>query len=244
VTANKHVLTGPQRDFDALRRIGGRRLFYETTVGAGLPVLGAVATLLATGDTVLSIAGCMSGTLGYLCGELEAGASFSAGVERAREQGYTEPDPRADLSGRDVARKALILARLLGQKRELEDVATESLYPAALAQVPVEEFLRRLPEFDGRYEEMMRSAAAVGRTLRYVATVTAESCAVGWREVPKQAGLGTLRGPENRFVIQTRRYDEYPLVIEGPGAGLEVTAAGVLADILLAAKAGMGAGGL
>jgi homoserine dehydrogenase len=234
VTANKHVLTGPQADFDELRQAGGRRFFYETTVGAGLPVIGTVASLLASGDTVLSISGCMSGTLGYICSELEAGASFSAAVLRARERGFTEPDPRADLSGRDVARKALILARLLGQKRESEQVPTESLYPASLADVPVEEFLRRLPEFDGRYEAMMRTAATTERTLRYVATVTAEGCEVGLREVPKHGGLGSLQGPENRFVIRTLRYDEHQLTIQGPGAGLEVTAAGVLADVLLA----------
>jgi homoserine dehydrogenase len=234
VTANKHVLTGPQADFDELRRVGGMRVLYETTVGAGLPVLGTVASLLATGDEVLSISGCMSGTLGYLCGELEAGTSFSAGVLRARELGFTEPDPRADLSGRDVARKALILARLLGQKRECATVPTESLYPDSLADVPLEEFVRRLPELDGRYEKMMRAAARTERALRYVATVTAEGCEVGLREVPKKGGLGSLEGPENKFVIRTRRYDEHPLVIQGPGAGPEVTAAGVLADILLA----------
>ena len=144
MTANKHVLTGPQPEFDELRRVGGRRLLYETTVGAGLPVIGTVASLLATGDIVLSISGLYERYAGVPLRRVGGGTAVLGRCAAGARPGFYRAGSRADLSGRDVARKALILARLLGQKRELGQVPTESLYPESLAGVPVDEFLRRL----------------------------------------------------------------------------------------------------
>ncbi|HEY0970793.1 MAG TPA: hypothetical protein VGE02_07445, partial [Gemmatimonadales bacterium] len=239
VLANKVPLAGTQAAADRLREAAcraGRHLLHEATVGAGLPVIDTLRKLTESGDHVLSIEGCPSGTLGYLFGELGRGTAFSAALRRAMEAGYTEPDPRADLSGVDVARKALILARIIGFRGDLADVRVESLVPEALRTVPLEEFLARAPELDDPWAERVRSAREEGRVLRYRARVTPRSIDVGLVAVELADPLGALTGTDNQFSFTTERYHAQPLVITGPGAGAAVTAAGVFNDLLRLAE--------
>jgi homoserine dehydrogenase len=212
------------------------RLRYEVTVGAGLPVIGTLQYLLDTGDQITAIEGCLSGTLGYLCAELERGVSYSAAVTQARSLGYTEPDPREDLGGHDVARKALILARTSGWPLELADLTIEPLYSESLTGVSVKEFLASASTLDETYAHRVKEAQAQGQVLRYVAHVTPSGGSVGLVAVPRDGPLGALHGPANYIAMYTRRYNQVPLVVSGPGAGPEVTAAGVLGDIINLAR--------
>jgi homoserine dehydrogenase len=232
VLSNKKPLSGKQEAFDSLKQVGGKRLFYETVVGAGLPVIETLKTLLATGDEIIAIKGCFSGTLGFLFSELESGLPFSESVLKAKEQGFTEPNPRDDLSGMDVARKALILSRMLGSKIELSDIKLEGLYPKEMETISTEEFLTRLPELDGQYREKGEKAKAEEKVLRFVASVTKEGCSVGLEAVAKNSDIGQLAGPDNLIVFRTKRYNDNLLVVKGPGAGGEVTAAGVFGDLI------------
>lgn len=211
---------------------------YEATCGAGLPVISTLQTLLATGDQVIEIQGALSGTLGAIFSMVAAGQSFSAAVRKAKELGYTEPDPRDDLSGLDVARKALILARTMGRQVDLTDIAVESLVPDHLAGVSIPEFLARASDLDTEIEARAAAANSRGAALKYVATVPAVGpITVGLREASKSGVLGALQGPENIVSFRTARYDAYPLTVAGPGAGAAVTAAGMLGDALALAAA-------
>ncbi|MEK9152518.1 MAG: hypothetical protein AAB692_04075 [Patescibacteria group bacterium] len=240
VTANKKPLAGPQAAYDYLIRLGGGapgpRYGCETTCGAGLPVLGTLADLQAAGDEILEVSAAVSGTLGFIFSACGKGASFAEAVAEASKRGYTEPDPRDDLSGMDVARKALILARLIGSRLELSDIAVHGLVPEALKQCSIEEFMAKLPVRAGELDRLVADAAERGNTMRYLATVTPRAVRVGLEEVPSQSPFGALDGPENLFVIRSKRYQTTPLQIRGPGAGAEVTAAGVLADALRVGK--------
>jgi homoserine dehydrogenase len=206
---------------------------YEATCGAGLPVISTLRTLLDTGDEPVEIVGALSGTLGAIFTDLGNGASFSTAVRAAKAQGFTEPDPRDDLSGLDVARKALILARTIGRRVDLDEIAVENLVPEALRAVSAAEFLDRVSELDAAWAQRMAAARAAGATLKYVATVpVAGPIAVGVREVPVDSLLGALQGPENIVVMRTSRYATNPLTVVGPGAGAAVTAAGMTGDML------------
>lgn len=232
VLSNKKPLTMRQEQFDLLHQLGKDRLFYETTVGAGLPIISTLKDLLDTGDEILVIKGCFSGTLGYLFSQLDNGKRFSEAIAEAKEKGFTEPDPRDDLSGLDVARKALILARLIGLKIEISDIKLESLFPQNLQNISVDEFLISVKELDDEYKERFKEVRKKGKTLRFVANISSNGCKVGMESVAKDSNLGSLKGPDNMIVFKTRRYFENPLVVKGPGAGAEVTASGVFADIL------------
>jgi homoserine dehydrogenase len=234
VLANKRPLSADFASFQAL--MVGAATRYEATVGAGLPVISTLQGLLDSGDTLTRIEAAMSGTLGYLCSELEAGQPLSTALRAAHALGYTEPDPRDDLSGADVARKALILARTCGLAWEPDTVVAEPWFPAELATVSREEFLARAEELDAPFAARVAEARASGGALRYVATLSAEGASVGLRILPAEHPLATLRGPDNLFSFTTARYTAQPLVVRGPGAGLAVTAAGVLADIIATAR--------
>ncbi|MES2359009.1 MAG: aspartate kinase [Gemmatimonadota bacterium] len=210
----------------------GRHILYEATVGAGLPVIDTLRKLVEAGDHVLCIEGCPSGTLGYLFGELGSGRTFAAALRSAIAAGYTEPDPRIDLSGIDVARKALILARLIGFDGDLDDIVVESLVPDRLRDISREEFLERIEELNDHWSARVSEASAASTVLRYRARVTPSAITVGLVAVSVTDPLGTLSGTDNQFAFTTRRYKRQPLVITGPGAGPAVTAAGVLNDIL------------
>ena len=235
VLSNKLPLAGPRAEsarLYELARAYGRRLRHETTVGAGLPVIDTYYKLIESGDRVERIEGCLSGTLGFLLTELGRGRKFSETLRAAMRSGYTEPDPREDLSGMDVGRKALILGRLLGFAGELSPRQVESLVPRSARALPLQRFLDRLERFDPEWERRVQAAAARGRVLRYVASVTRRSMAVSLREVDRSSPFAALKGADNTVVFTTARYKSNPLVITGPGAGPAVTAAGVLNDIL------------
>jgi homoserine dehydrogenase len=230
VLANKHPLSGPWTQ--AQYFLDHPHLRYEATVGAGLPIIASLRTLLDTGDQVTGIEGCMSGTLGYLCAQLERGMSYSNAVTDAHSRGYTEPDPREDLSGRDVARKAIILARTAGWPLDMSDLAIEALYPDALSGVTTQEFLAATPTLDEPFHRRVQDAGSDGKVLRYVGSVGPEGGDVGLVAVSSDSMLGALRGPGNYVAFYTRRYTQEPLIVSGPGAGPGVTAAGVLGDII------------
>jgi homoserine dehydrogenase len=230
VLANKIPLAGEWSKAQSL--LEHPNLRYECTVGAGLPVIDTLHYLLNTGDQITRIEGCLSGTLGYLCAELERGMPYSNAIEQAHMLGYTEPDPRDDLSGKDVARKVLILGRTAGWPLEEADLTIEALYSGWLANVSLEEFLENTHTLDSEYALRVQKAKDEGKVLRYVAQVSSEGGDVGLVPVDREGPLGVLRGPANHIALHTRRYNAVPLVISGPGAGKEVTAAGVLGDII------------
>lgn len=240
VLANKRPLTDRRADADALQttaRAHGRRLLFEATVGAGLPVVDTAWKLLESGDRIRRIDGCLSGTLGFLLSEVGAGRAFSTTVREAVRRGYAEPDPREDLSGMDVARKALILGRLLGFSGDIDAVSVESLVPKQARGMPLPEFLATLDRFDEEWVRRVAAAKERGLVMRYVAAVTRGRIRVGLATVPLESALGALRGTDNQVVFTTDRYRSNPLVITGPGAGLDVTAAGVMNDVLKLAPA-------
>jgi aspartokinase/homoserine dehydrogenase 1 len=244
VTPNKQAGAGPSARYDAIREAAaasGARFRYEATVGAGLPVISTLRDLIDTGDAVLSVEGIFSGTLAWLFNKFDGSVPFSQLVTEARGLGYTEPDPRDDLSGTDVARKLVILAREAGRSMALDDVVVESLVPAALREASVEDFMSRLGEVDALFADKLATAKAAGQVLRYVAKLDAEGKAtVGLVALPKEHAFANLRLTDNIVQFTTRRYCDNPLIVQGPGAGPEVTAAGVFADVLRVA-AGQGA---
>lgn len=235
VMANKRPLGGPLADAKSLLDLAatqGRRMLHETTVGAGLPIIDTFHKLAESGDRVLKIEGCTSGTLGFLLDEVSKGKKFSDALKRAMQMGYTEPDPRDDLSGMDVARKALILARLIGYQGELKDIAVESLVPFELRSVSRDEFVARIPELDANWDTRARQARDKGQVWRYIARISRQRVTVALQAVPTSSPFAALKGTDNQVVFTTMRYRENPLVITGPGAGPQVTAAGVVNDVL------------
>ena len=235
VLANKRPLAARRGSSGGLTKSAtsrGRRVLHEATVGAGLPIIDTINKLQESGDEVLRIEGCPSGTLGYLFGELGRGATFSSALRAAMGLGYTEPDPRDDLSGMDVARKALILGRVLGFDEELDSVIVESLVPDDYRDMPASEFVSRLEELDTLWRKRVDDARGHDSVLRYRATVSRDSVRVGLVAVNAASSLGALTGTDNQFSITTSRYRDNPIVITGPGAGVAVTAAGVLNDVL------------
>ncbi|HVR03614.1 MAG TPA: bifunctional aspartate kinase/homoserine dehydrogenase I, partial [Polyangia bacterium] len=235
VLANKRPLSASRADTEALMALAegeGKRVFYEATVGAGLPIFDTYRKLVESGDRVLKIEGCLSGTLGFLLTEVGRGRSFSNALTKAMELGYTEPDPRDDLSGIDVGRKALILGRLLDFSGEPTDVAVESLVPETLGALSRADFMARLPSMDAEWTRRAAAAKAKGGTLRYVASVTKAKITVGLQVVSPASPFFGLKGTDNQVAFTTTRYKSNPLVITGPGAGPAVTAAGVLNDML------------
>ncbi len=236
VTPNKKANSAAYGEYQRIqqaRRAAGAHYLYEATVGAGLPVIQTLRDLRETGDEIRRIEGMFSGTLAYLFNTWDGSQSFSSVVKHAKQLGYTEPDPRDDLSGMDVARKLIILAREMGLRLELGDVKVESLVPGALAACGVDDFLERLTEFDAPMLARLEAARARGHVLRYVGSVSVEGKAeVGLVELPKSHPFANIALTDNIVRFQTARYDQNPLIVQGPGAGPAVTAAGVFADLL------------
>ena len=237
VTPNKKANSGSLDLYARLqdaKRQGGTHYLYEATVGAGLPIVQTLRDLRDTGDEIQRIEGILSGTLAYLFNVWDGSESFSAIVRAAKAKGYTEPDPRDDLSGIDFARKLIILGREMGLKLELGDVQLEGLVPPALVSCGPEEFLDRLPEFDAPMAERLRSARSRNRVLRYVGSLDAATgkASVGLVELERSHTFANINLTDNVVRFLTRRYNENPLVVQGPGAGPEVTAGGIFADLL------------
>jgi aspartokinase/homoserine dehydrogenase 1 len=236
VTPNKKANSGPMQDYRALREAGrhsGAHFLYEANVGAGLPVIMTLRDLRETGDEIRSIEGIFSGTLAYLFNLFDGQASFSEIVRDARAKGYTEPDPRDDLSGMDVARKLIILGREMGMTLELDDVRVQSLVPAALTGCGVDEFLERLSDYDGEMNGMLEETRKAGMVLRYVGRLTADGGAtVGVERFERSHPFANMALTDNIVRFVTARYCENPLIVQGPGAGPAVTAGGVFGDLL------------
>ena len=237
ITPNKRANSGPYAYYARLRELGRKsytHYFYEATVGAGLPIISTLQSLRDSGDRISRIEGVFSGTLSYIFNTYTPKDAFSDVVLKAKQLGYTEPDPRDDLSGTDVARKVVILARESGLRLELSDVPIQSLVPEALRGADAAEYLRRLPEFDGEMAAMVSQAEASGEVLRYVGIVDPGPAGsrVELRRYPKSHPFASLSGSDNMMAFTTSRYATQPLIVRGPGAGAEVTAGGVFADLL------------
>lgn len=233
VLANKKPLTGPQADFEKLVAKSGDTCGYESTVGAGTPFVASLRRLVAAGDTVRSVTGTFSGTLGFLMAGLQKGKSgWGALVNEAHELGYTEPDPRDDLSGTDVARKALIMSRTLGWTFEMDQIDVEPLFPRALSEVSVADFKKQISSMDADMAARREAAMAEGKVLRYVANCSPAGLKVGLQAVDTGSPLGLLDGPDNMMVVDSLLYTDRPLVVQGAGAGDDITAAGVVADMV------------
>lgn len=231
VLANKKPLTGDLCLYRELTRDPSRSR-WETTVGSSLPVINALNRIIASGDRVSGISGSFSGTLGLLMTSLQEGQLFGEILLGAHRAGYTEPDPREDLCGMDVARKALILARGAGWSHDLSDVDVESLVPEGLSRLSPQEFLDQAGKLDSAFAGRVKECRQRGRALRYVASVERERCRVGLTEVGASSPLGRLQGNDNLAEIHTDLFSPNPLIIQGRGAGVDATAAGVLSDLL------------
>jgi aspartokinase/homoserine dehydrogenase 1 len=236
VTPNKKANSGTlpyYRSLHEARRAAGTHYLYEATVGAGLPVIQTLRDLRETGDEITRIEGIFSGTLAYLFNVFDGEESFSSIVRTAKAKGYTEPDPRDDLSGMDVARKLIILGREMGLTLEMSDVQVEGLVPAELETCGVDEFMRRLPEFDATMAATLAEARRRNQVLRYVGRVDADGKAtVGLVHLDAKHAFANIALTDNVVRFATRRYCDNPLIVQGPGAGPEVTAGGVFSDLL------------
>jgi bifunctional aspartokinase / homoserine dehydrogenase 1 len=236
VTPNKKANSGTlpyYRSLQEARRAAGTHYLYEATVGAGLPVIQTLRDLRGTGDDITQIEGIFSGTLAYLFNVFDGSESFSSIVRTAKAKGYTEPDPRDDLSGVDVARKLIILGREMGLTLEISDVQIEGLVPETLTRCSVEEFMARLPESDAAMAAAFTDARDRNQVLRYVGRVDAGGKAtVGLMRLDARHAFANIALTDNVVRFVTRRYCDNPLIVQGPGAGPEVTAAGVFSDLL------------
>ena len=235
-TPNKIAASSGYLQYQRLKAIAAKRgvqFLYETNVGAGLPVISTLNDLINSGDRILKIEGVLSGSLSFIFNSFQPGTSFSEIVRQARALGYTEPDPRVDLNGIDVRRKLIILARETGLALEAKDVKIESILPEACQQAKgVESFFEEIAKADGYFTELLESAQAEGKVLRFAARLEDGRATIGLLKVEASHPFYTLSGSDNMIVFTTERYRERPLVVRGPGAGAEVTAAGVFAEII------------
>ncbi|MCT8667415.1 bifunctional aspartate kinase/homoserine dehydrogenase I [Glaesserella parasuis] len=240
ITPNKKANTSSYAYYQEMRenaRQSQHKFLYETNVGAGLPVIENLQNLLAAGDEVEKFEGILSGSLSFIFGKLEEGATLSEATNIAKEKGFTEPDPRDDLSGQDVARKLLILARECGYPLELGDIEVEGVLQKGFSEgKTAAEFLAMLPELDAEFAKRVENATACGNVLRYVGSIENGKCRVAIKEVNGDDPLYKVKNGENALAFYTRYYSPIPLLLRGYGAGNDVTAAGIFADILRTLK--------
>lgn len=235
IAANKIAASSSYDKYALLKETAlARGVFfrYETNVGAGLPIIGTINDLRNSGDVILKIEAVLSGTLNFIFNELSADVTMSEAVRRAKEQGYSEPDPRIDLSGKDVIRKLVILAREAGYKVEKTDVEKHLFIPDEFFEGSIEEFWKNLPQLDADFEARRKQLDAEGKRWRFVATFDHGKLSVALKEVDSTHPFYNLQGSNNIVALTTERYREYPMLIQGYGAGASVTAAGVFANIM------------
>ena len=235
VAANKIAASGDYDNYMRLKRTAlerGVKYRFETNVGAGLPIIGTINDLRNSGDTILKIEAVLSGTLNFIFNSISADVTFSEAVRMAQERGYSEPDPRIDLSGMDVLRKLVILTREAGYKVELDEIEKHLFVPDPFFEGSIDDFWKHLPELDAGFEERRKKLEAEGKRLRFVATVDHGKTSVALKEVDSSHPFYNLEGSTNIVMFTTERYKEYPMLIQGYGAGASVTAAGVFANIM------------
>ncbi len=236
VTPNKKANSSSLEKYKNLKKLAGKRsvkFLYETNVAAGLPVINTLQDLMLSGDKVIKIEAVLSGSMNYIFSELEKGAPFSEVVKLAKEKGYTEPDPRDDLSGMDVARKILILGREAEQDLHFEDISIQSMVPEdCVNTVSVDAFFEKLKGHDSEFAKLLEDAKDKGQKLRFMATLENGKANVGLQSLDLSHPFSTLKGSDNMILFTTERYHHFPMIIRGPGAGADVTAAGVFADVI------------
>lgn len=236
VTPNKKANSSSLENYRALKKLAykrGVKFLYETNVAAGLPVISTLQDLMLSGDKVLKIEAVLSGSMNYIFSELEKGAPFSEVVRVAKEKGYTEPDPRDDLSGMDVGRKILILGREAEQDLHFDDISIQSMVPEDCLDIEnVDDFMEKLKTHDEEFSRLLEEAKAKGEKLRFMATLENGKAKVGLNSLDSSHPFYTLKGSDNMILFTTERYHDYPMIIRGPGAGADVTAAGVFADVI------------
>jgi bifunctional aspartokinase / homoserine dehydrogenase 1 len=258
VACNKIACSSPYKTYRHLKDLAreyNARFLFETNVGAGLPVIGTLNDLLRSGDTIRRIEAVLSGTLNFVFNHYDGARPFTEVVRQAQTEGYTEPDPRLDLSGTDVMRKIMILAREAGERIEMDDIANHSFLPASCMQGSVDDFYAEMAKEEDHFRQLYEAAATKGKKLKFVAQYertppgvpeheppaagaaeptsrAAGAASVGLRHIGPEQDLYHLYGKDNVVLFYTDRYSEQPLVVKGAGAGAEVTASGVFADIL------------
>lgn len=239
VACNKIACSSPYQYYKKLKDLAkeyNAQFLFETNVGAGLPVIGSLNDLLRSGDQVNRIEAVLSGTLNFVFNHYNGTKSFAEVVKQAQDEGYTEPDPRLDLSGTDVMRKIMILARESGEKLEMEDITNHSFMPPSCMKGSVEDFYKEMANHEAHFSALYLEAAKAGNKLKFVATYNNGKASVGLQQIPPQHDLYHLYGKDNVVLFYTNRYVDQPLVVKGAGAGAEVTASGVFADIIRAGR--------
>lgn len=235
VAANKIAASSAYDNYAHLKETALRRgikFLFETNVGAGLPIIGTINDLRNSGDRILKIEAVLSGTLNFIFNKISADCPFSKTVLAAKEEGYSEPDPRIDLSGTDVVRKIVILAREAGYRVEQEDVEKHLFVPDEYFKGSLDEFWKHLPDLDADFEKRRKALEAEGKRWRFIATMDHGKVSVALKAVGQDSPFYNLEGSNNIVLLTTERYKEYPMLIQGYGAGASVTAAGVFANII------------
>ncbi len=235
VACNKIAASSDFEEYKNLKdtaRTHNCKFYFETNVGAGLPVIGTINDLIKSGDKITSIEAVLSGTLNFVFNNYDGSRTFSEVVAQAQKEGYTEPDPRLDLSGTDVARKILILARESGYPLQFEEIENIGFLPEACMEGSVENFYEKLTEYEDHFKNLWSDAQKEGKILKYVAEFKEGKAKVGLQHVSPESDLFHLYGKDNIVIFKTLRYSEQPLVVKGAGAGAEVTASGIFADII------------
>jgi aspartokinase/homoserine dehydrogenase 1 len=239
IACNKIACSSEYESYRRLKDLSreySANFFFETNVGAGLPVIHTLADLLRSGDRVNRIEAVLSGTLNFVFNNYDGSRKFAEVVRQAQAEGYTEPDPRLDLSGTDVARKILILAREAGNKLEMSDVVNTPFLPASCFEGSVEDFYTEMERNEDHFRKLLENARSEGKILKYIAGFDGEQASVGLQSIATDHNFASLSGKDNAVLFYTDRYSEQPLVIKGAGAGADVTAAGVFADIIRASR--------
>lgn len=238
VACNKVAASSPYVYYKKLKDLANEfnsQFLFETNVGAGLPIIGTLKDLLHSGDKINRIQAVLSGTLNFVFNNYDGSTSFASVVKQAQDEGYTEPDPRLDLSGKDVMRKIMILARESGEQMEMEDISNNSFMPESCMTGSVEDFYAAMEKEEAHFKKILDAAKAAGKKLKFVASFDKGKAAVGLQQVDEQSDFYHLYGKDNVVLFYTDRYPEQPLVVKGAGAGAAVTASGVFADIIRAA---------